>query len=40
MTENVGKIKQVLGYTPTTDIEKGIPLYVNWFLKQKFINKL
>jgi nucleoside-diphosphate-sugar epimerase len=30
----------VLGYTPTTDIEQGIPLYINWFLKQEFISKL
>ena len=39
-TLDSSKIKQVLGYTPTTDIEQGIPLYVNWFLKQKFISKL
>ena len=39
-TLDSSKIKQVLGYTPTTDIEQGIPLYVNWFLKQEFISKI
>ena len=35
-TLNSDKIKTMLNYAPSIDIETGIPEYINWFLKQKF----
>ena len=35
-TLNSDKIKTMLNYAPSIDIETGIPEYIDWFLKQKF----
>lgn len=32
---DVGKARRLLGYTPTTPIETGIPLFVEWFLRER-----
>ncbi len=32
---DVGKARRLLGYTPTTDIEVGIALFVEWFRQKK-----
>ena len=38
-TLNSDKIKKLLGWKPTVDIEQGIPEYVEWFLQQKCYNE-
>ena len=37
--KNSDKIKKLLGWNPTVDIEQGIPEYVEWFLQQKCYNE-
>ncbi len=37
-TLNSDKLKELTGWNPTIDIEQGIPLYLNWFLQQNFLN--
>ena len=39
-TLNSAKIKFLINWTPKFDIEQGIPKYLTWLLKQKFLNKL
>ena len=38
-TLNSDKIKTILGWNPTIDIEQGIPEYVEWFLQQDCYNE-
>lgn len=35
-TLNSDKAKTMLNFSPTTDIEQGIPAYIKWFLQQSF----
>jgi nucleoside-diphosphate-sugar epimerase len=35
-TLNSDKAKTMMNFSPTIDIEEGIPNYLNWFLKQPF----
>lgn len=35
---DVGKARRLLGYTPTTPIDAGIPLFVEWFRRQRRAN--
>jgi nucleoside-diphosphate-sugar epimerase len=37
-TLNSKRMIEMTGWIPTVNIEKGIPLYLNWFLKQNFID--
>lgn len=39
-TLDSGKLQQVTGWTPTVDIEQGIPEYLDWFLSQPFVSRL
>jgi len=38
-TLNSDKAKSMFNWAPTTDIETGIPAYIDWFLKQPFYHK-
>ena len=38
-TLNSDKIKKLLGWNPTVDIEQGIPAYIKWFLQQECYNE-
>jgi UDP-glucose 4-epimerase len=37
-TLNSNKLRELTNWNPTMDIEQGIPEYLNWFLKQSYIN--
>ena len=38
-TLNSDKIKTMFNFSPTIDIEQGIPAYIDWFLQQSFYHQ-